>query len=612
MSSRSQSPAGASVSAGAISTRRSSEQSTAKRASVVTVVATVACAALPLATIAVLAWPMLLTESSLGGDWLHHLWYVWHQSLALRADGAPSPFLNTSYSVLYPEYMFYGGTIYALTGALALALGDSSIAAYVITYVLGFAAAYGGLYWAGRMAGLGRWAAQAPALLFVTSACYLTLVYGQGDWPEFLAMSMLPLMVTAGVSVLRAERLRVGPFLALAGSCVVFFGSHDLTMLWGCSLLAVTGALVLAFVPRSRAWLRPRRLGRVAAVVAPAALVNAWFLLPALAYASNTKIGSQYAVADHTLRYTMGLVSFAHIFTLSRATTIPGLPDYVLVLPTLAILWVLVGAAVVLRNGARRATGARALLVACGASGAIVVLMTHVGLVLALPHPYDMLQFNYRLESYVAMGVSAAALAILSMARETPGMLRRYAWTILPIVVVSLVGAVQQVDAYPRTQAPRWATFTPGSEVFAETFDDYGYAPLPLIQGERLPVLRASPAAIHDNRLAATVRMRPGQLVYTNIGGGPDLLRISGARVVGRDAGYHLVLAIGPPSATPSAHPRTALAADRIAIAPADPPPVALGRLLSVAAVAVLALELAWLLCGSWRRRRRRPGCATP
>lgn len=594
-----------------MSAPRSSERSASGRRSTLAALATVACAGLPVAAIAVLAWPMLLTESSLGGDWAHHLWYVWHQSLALRADGTPSAFLNTAYSVLYPEYVFYGGTVYALAGALALALGGSSIAAYVITYLLAFAAAYGGWYWAGRMAGLSRWSAQAPALLFVTSACYLTLVYGQGDWPELLAMSMLPLMVAAGVSVVRADRLRVGPFLALAASCVVFFGSHDLTMLWGCTLLAVTGALVLALVPQSRSWLGARRLGRVAAVAVPAALVNAWFLLPTLAYASNTKIGSQDAVADQTLRYTMGLVSFAHLFTLSRATTVPGTPDYVLALPALAIAWALVGAIVILIWGDRRAAAARALFVVCPAGVALVVLMTHAGLLLALPRPYSMLQFSYRLEGYVLMGVCVAAIAILAVAGRAGRQPRRYAWTIVPVLLVSIVGAVQQVDAYPRTQAPRWATFTSGSEVFAELYDDYGYAPLPVIGGERLPVLRAAPAAIRDNRMAATVRMRPGQLVYTNIGGGPDLLQVSGARIVGRDARYHLVLAVGPPTATPSAHPHTALAAERVAIAPTDPLPVALGRVLSVAAALVLALELAWLLLASWRRRGRDGRAAT-
>src|ERR1700691_3956674 len=75
--------------------------------------APVACCAAAV-VVGVLAWPMLLTSSGLGGDWEHHLWYVWQQSLSIRANGAPSFFLNTPYSVVYPQYAFYGGTINAL------------------------------------------------------------------------------------------------------------------------------------------------------------------------------------------------------------------------------------------------------------------------------------------------------------------------------------------------------------------------------------------------------------------------------------------------------------------------------------------------------------------
>lgn len=557
----------------------------------------------PVLLIGVLVWPMLFTDSGLGGDWQHHLWYVWHQALAIRADNAPTPFLNTFYSVFYPEYVFYGGTVYAFTGALSLILGDSATAAYVLTYALGFGAAYGGWYWAGRMVGLGRWVAQVPGVLFVTSACYLTLVYGQGDWPEFLAMSVLPLMVSAGMNVLRAARLRVPPFLALAASSVVFFGSHDLTMLWASTLLAAIGALVLVCIPGSRPWLKPRRVIRVAGVVLAGALVNAWFLLPTLAYSSSTKIGSQYGVADRTLRYTMSLVSFAHLFTLSRATTVPGTPDYALPLPTLTIVWALIGTVLVLWS-VRRGTLLRALLIACAASGVVAILMTHAGLLLALPRPYSLLQFSYRLESYIAMGACAAALAILVAARDGARRLRWYAWTVVPIVVLSLIGAVQQVDAYPHTPLPRKATFSPGSEIFAEDYDDYGYAPLPLIHGKALPFLRFSPEAIRDNRLSAPIRLRSGQLAYTNIGGGPDLLHISGARVVGRDSSYRLVLAVGPPGATPSAHPRTPLVEQRISISPAEPLAVVAGRLLSLLGLLVLAAELVWLVATGRRRRR--------
>jgi hypothetical protein len=463
-------------------------------------------------------------------------------------------------------------------------------------------AAYGGWYWIGRIGGLNRWTAQAAPLIFVTSACYLTVLYAQADWPEFMAFSMIPLIVAAGLSVLTSEHPRLLPAVALAASSVVFFGSHNLTMLWGSTVLVIAAALILVCIPRAREAARPRRVLRVAGIVIPAAFVNAWFLLPAVAYASHTKSGSQYGAAYGTLRSTMGLVSFAHLFTLSRASTITEVPDYVLALPTVAIVWVLIGLVVVLWR-VRGGTWVRVLSIVCAMTAAITVLMTHEGLILALPRLYTLLQFSYRLEGYVLMGVSASVLAILVVStRESRG-LRWYGWTIAPVLAVSLIGAVQQVDAYPRGSAPRVAAFTPSAEVFAEVYKDYGYAPLPLIGGKTLPVLKFSPAAIHDNRISAPLRMRPGQLVYTNIGGGPDLLRIGGARVVGRDAQYRLVLAIGTRGA-PSAHPRTAVASERITLAPAQTLPVVLGRVLSFAAMIVLAGELAWLAVRAYRRRR--------
>ena len=371
---------------------------------------------------------MLFTTSGLGGDWEHHLWYVWRQSLAIRADGAPSMFVNTDYSVFYPQYAFYGGTIYVLAGTLAVVLGDSPLSAYILTYILGFMAAYGGWYWTGRILGLGRCLAQVPALLFVTSACYLTLVYGQGDWPEFLAISVLPLMVAAGLSVLRAERLRALPAIALAGSSIVFFGSHILTVLWASTLLGLTAVALVVFVPSVRRQIRRRRLLRLVALVIPALLVNAWFLLPMSAYASHTRIGSQhgYVAGYKDLHETMHLVAFHHLFTLSRATTAFGHPDYALPLPTLVIVWLL-ASVVILLASVRRGTWVRVLVILAVIAAAIVVLMTHAGLLLALPKPYTLLQFSYRLEDYVLMCVTAAVAVVLVLVRSGSKRLRR--WT---------------------------------------------------------------------------------------------------------------------------------------------------------------------------------------
>jgi hypothetical protein len=542
---------------------------------------------------------MLFTSSGLGGDWEHHLWYVWHQGLALRADGAPSLFLSTPYSVFYPEYAFYGGTINALAGSLALIPGSTPTAAYVATYVLGFAAAYGGWYWAARMAGLGRLAAQAPALAYVTSACYLTLIYGEGDWPAFLGASAMPLMAAAGVDVLLAERMRVRSAIALAAATIVFFGSHNITMLWGSTELAAAAVLVLVCVPQARRRVKLRGIARLAGVFVPAALVNAWFLLPALAYSSHTKIVSE--IDYLTSHYTLGGMPFNQLFTFSRAATLPDSPGYVLALPTSIIVWAL-ASVVILVAIVRHGVWMRVLGVFCAVTGAVLIVMTHAAILSALPSPYDVLQFAYRLDIFVLMGVSAVVLAVLVALRSGPRRLRLYGWTIVPVLIVSTIGAVQQVGAYQRTTTPRAATFSRGSEVFAEIYNDYGYARGPLIQSA-LPQLSISPAAIHDERFSEWVNLRPGQLVDTNIGGGPDLLRITGARVAGHDVHYHLVLAVGPRTAAASARPRTPVAAEHLTIAPAQTAPVVLGRALSLLG----AIALLGALAGPALRRRLRP-----
>jgi hypothetical protein len=549
----------------------------------------------------VLTWPMLFSTSGLGGDWEHHLWFVWHQSLAIRADGVPSLFLNTRSTVLYPVYAFYGATIYAVAGAAAVALGNSPSAAYIVTYMLGFMAAYGGWYWMGRAAGLGRWWAQVPGALFVSAAYYLTLAYGEGDWPAFIALSMLPLLLAAALAVLRAERSHCLPAAALALSTIIFFGSHLLTVLWGSTLLILICLAIAALVPAARRQITGRGVLRLIAVAVPAALTNAWFLAPIVAYSSHTLIGSDYAFAFHDLRATMHLVAFSKLFSFSRASAISA-PDYVLSLPTATIVWLLASGGLVLW-AVRRGTWVQLLSILAAATLAIVVLMTHAGLLLALPKPYTLLQFSYRLEAYVLMTVTAGVLVVLAAVRSAPTRLRLWGWTVVPVLVLSLVGGVEQVGSYPRTPLPRKVTYTPVFEAYAELYKDYEDVQLPLVSDKQLPKLTIPLSAIHDDRVSIEAPVNRGPVFATNIGGGPDLLKITGASIVGMDQDAHLVLAVSgraPTGSIASPKPR-----ERISIEPADHWPVVVGRLLTFAAVLTLAGELAMLLLRADGLRKR-------
>ncbi len=366
-----------------------------------------------------LAWPMLFTSAGMGQDWVNHLWDVWRQSVMIGRDHRPSLFLNDGGSVFIRSSPSTAGRSTSLAGTLAVLLGDAPVKAYVLTYLMGVAAAYGGWYWMGRMAGLGRWAAQVPGLLFVGSAYYLTLIYARGDRPELIAVSTLPLLVASGLSVLSADRLRLLPALALAGSALVFFGSHNLTMLWGCTTLALLAVATIAAVPPARALVTLRGALRVACVAIPVALVNAWYLLPALAYSQRTAIAQHYDYAQ-SLRGTSFLVSAGNLFTFSRASAAPDTPDFVLALPVLAIAWVLVGIAISLARPAPDGAWRRFLWVVSALGVLFAVVMTHPDLILDLPHPYTLLQFSYRLETYLLLGLCGAVLATLVLVRHWP------------------------------------------------------------------------------------------------------------------------------------------------------------------------------------------------
>jgi hypothetical protein len=560
----------------------------------------------PLLLVGALAWPLLFTSATFNEDWLNHLWYIWHQSLAIRANHLPSLFLNYSQGIFYPLYAFYGGTIYALAGALSLALGNAPLDAYVLTYLLGFVAAYAGWYWTAHMFGLGRWLAHAPAIVFVTSASYLMIVYGLGDWPEFLAVSVMPLMIASGLAVLRDDQLRLLPAAALAGSSIVFFGSHLLTVIWGSSVLALVGVAILACVPDARRSIGWSNALRVLGLVVPALLVSAWFLLPTAAYESKTVIAQSYPIFRRLLRHSMYTVAVRHLFTLSRARASGTIVTTAL--PVLAIAWVLAGIGIAVR-ARRHGTWMRLLLVLCAASALLLIVMTHAGLILALPRIYATLQFSFRLESYVLLAIAGAVLAVLVVNRDGDRASRYWTWTLVPVLVVSIVGAVQQADAHPSGRSRSLAL----SSYLEPTYEhegllDYVDDSVHVIKA-RLPHVSFPLQSVHDDRASVVVHEPPGQRVDTNIRSGPELVHVSGARIVGADLEADDVLEIDPTTGAASRvgdRGSAAIATEQISVNEADSFPIVAGRVLSGLALATLVVELLLLSARGRAFRRAR------
>ena len=241
-----------------------------------------------------IASPLLLTSDGFAPDFTNVMWLAGYRQDAIAAHLHPTLFLQTQQGGVFgPLFAFYGGTLFALTGALAVILGGSTNLAFTLMTLAAIAAAYGGLFWLARQLGVRGALTHAPAIVFVTSAYYVTDLYGRGAWAEFMAVSALPLLLAASLRLVRG-RWRAGPIACLVAASVVFSGSHNITLLWGSTLTA--GALVIYWLLSGRSRELPwRRMLSVAGLIALGVGLNGWFLLPDLSYAHDTIISARDA-----------------------------------------------------------------------------------------------------------------------------------------------------------------------------------------------------------------------------------------------------------------------------------------------------------------------------
>lgn len=499
---------------------------------------------LTIAAVLVVTSPLLLSNSGFGTDFTNHLWLSWVAGNTLVQSGHPSYFLNVrGLGVFYPFFAFYGGTLYMITGALSELLGGHAAIAFVAVTTLAVAASYTGMLWLGRQLGLRDWTAHAPALAVVTSAYYITNLYGRGAWPEFMAVSMLAPLAAGGLYLVRAETWRPWPVLVFAASVVIFSGSHNITLVWG-STVALLALLLVWLASGAPLKLPYRRLAMVAALGVACMLVNAWFLLPDIAYAHNVIAGVQTAfLGETTSFFDTPAVLLDPLRLVPGQSTTPGLfvqtPDWFLA-------WGLVAGALLLwhRPVARVL---RRVWIAAAALLALVLGMIMIEPVWnVVPFPFDEIQFPYRLCSYVFYAVAGLVLigalglqrAVLTRSRRTVAGLR------LALVGVSAVSVglcvwqlwvPNMLSPYSytnRTEALASVNVAPHSWYDIRSYHD---VQAPLVAPPSGRVLIIEPSWVHGDRFDGWVEVPPGpQPIQTNIAGGAYLTHISGLERVGR------------------------------------------------------------------------------
>ncbi|MDX6599572.1 MAG: hypothetical protein QOE87_3459, partial [Gaiellales bacterium] len=121
---------------------------------------------LAVAAVCISVWlPMGVSDQVFFLDWANHLWLVSEQTHSMSRLWRPTYFVHTAETgFYYPFYALYGGSLYGITSAFALAI-HSITQAYELAYLFGFCACAYGTWWLARMGGLARPLAAAVALI---------------------------------------------------------------------------------------------------------------------------------------------------------------------------------------------------------------------------------------------------------------------------------------------------------------------------------------------------------------------------------------------------------------------------------------------------------------
>jgi hypothetical protein len=563
------------------------------------------------AMVTLIAAPMLFTRSGFALDFTNSLWLTWAAGKGLVAAGHPSFFLNSDVmGVFYPWLAFEGATLLVLTGGFGELLGGHPELAFVSVTTLAIAADYIATLWIARRFGLRGLLAHAPSIAIVTSAYYITNLYGRGAWPEFMAVAALAPLAASGLCLVQAPGWRAGAVLVFALSAIVLTGSHTITLVWAPTMgvLALLVVWVAFGAPRRLPY---RRLSMVAGLGALAALVNAWFLLPAAAYEGFVGAHAT-STPGVSLWHNTGFFNTPAVL-LDPFRSVPGrstTPGLFVQAPVWFLAWgVLVGGLLVWRGSLGRQV--RRSWIAALALVVLVLAMIMIPAFWSIVRfPYDEIQFPYRLCSYVFYGAAGLVLAsgvVLDRQRHTQanGVVTCLRVALVAVCAISVGLCIWQqwfasslfAGSYPdRSEALASTTIAPRTWYNGnEAFSDRSAAVVAASTGRLLLI---APGEVHGDRYAAWREVPDGpQPIQTDIDAGAYLVHISGVQRIGRSPeGLAVVRRVGRMRGPV-----------HIVVETAHGAAIHIGRALSVLAILALLALIGTLACRQYVVGRLKP-----
>jgi hypothetical protein len=561
--------------------------------------------------IAVFASPLLHSPAGFWRAFGDDLWLGTVRASEITHGLNASYFVSAPYlGVFSPYYAFYGGPLFTIYGLLINLFG-SVIVAFIVLTVVGIISAYGGMYWLSRICGVNRALAHIPAIVVLSSAYWITVLYARQDWPEFMAVAAIPTMIAAGTELVRRRHWNVWIVAAFMASVIIFTGSHTLSLLWGTLVLLGTGFLLAAIWPRFRC--APRRLVAVAALGVAAAAINAWALLPDVVYGRTTNIGNWA-----TTRTGMALFfdSPRILFDVLRVQPSQSLTANLYVqVPMWFLAWAVIVGIVIVSE--RRFTDLRR-----GFAALCLALLVLLALIISgvpaedLPAPFSDIQFPYRLNSYVALVVAAMVVVALLAYQKMATTDRNRRMTIIHgclfvAAAVSILLAGWQIGI---TRLDDIENFT-GHESYGvhkvnavwDNVDDFTDASTRYVAVAPSRKITLNPYDVDaaGNHLSEVVAAPAGLApILTNVSGGPGLVSISGGVVrIGRgNEGFAVVRRLRP--GTGPVH---------VVVQTAPTTAVRAGSALTLAGIVAACLALVGT--GGmqlWRRSRRRSPTDAP
>ena len=579
--------------------------------------------------IVLLGSAMLFTSRGFATDFTNTLWLGSVQQDSVLHGTIPSFFSNTTaaaplahgYYYPYPRsglfnpiFAFYSGPLLAALGCVSVLCFDNVIAAFIVLTLLAIGAAYLGIYWLARRTGCIRLIAHGAALTFVASAYYITDLYGRGDWPEFVAVSSIPLLVACAVDLLSAPAIRIRSLLGLYVVAVVFTGSHDVTMVWGTLYIVLLAiAVLLARVAHWPTW------SRICAVVVVGALAvgtNGWAIVPALLYSGHTFIATGESVIG-----TPFVDTFEHLFNPLRSvpaqSTSPGL--YVQV-PVWMLGWAFFGGLCYCVARPRNKTDRRLFLLLIAAAGIWLTAMMNRQFWNYLPHVLWTIQNPFVLSTYFSLSIAALVIAVgasasLAESLGRPGRSMLFRVPILALLACSAVtlGLAGWQILVPNDGAPVMSYANRSDALVGpHTLPASWYArldysdvdmPVATVQDGRTVTLTASLVNPHGDGLNAVIAAPAGSApIATNVVAAPDFTSIGGDfTTVGRTSSGYLVLSRKTSTSGPA----------RLIIASSATIGLRAGRLVTFVSVGMSLCLVLLLAAGHFLRIRKRSGSAS-